>query len=412
MYNFSNSLFNPLYFSTFLGFAFVHLSCTAQEMDKSAETKYFKDVTATSLPIDLKSHALDVALLDVNGDNYLDIVLALENEPNRLYINDGKGVFDWKKDVFVNANHDTEHVRVGDMDNDGFKDVVFVAEDDKNHEYYLGNGDGTFRNVSDRLLKKSEGNGLDLGDVNGDGLLDIVIGNTGDNERTFVWLNDISKPGHFIDVSETALPKNTDLAQSVKLVDVDIDGDLDLVLGNETPPKRLYFNDGKGVFSEVEGALPETVGIHSREVISFDANNDGLPDLFFANLTSNAGKAERDPRGRLFINKGEGKFEETTEQAIPKYTFSTYACQVIDYDHDNDLDIILSALKIPPFEAMQVQALMNDGQGNFSFVTEEVIPAITKERSWGTAVGDVNGDKINDLVIGAWGGQVRLLLGK
>jgi hypothetical protein len=76
------------------------------------------------------------------------------------------------------------------------------------------------------------------------------------------------------------------------------------------------------------------------------------------------------------------------------------------------MDIVLSALKIPPFEAMQFQALKNDGKGNFTLATEEVIPSVTVERSWGSDVGDVNGDKIPDLLIGAWGDQVRLLLGK
>lgn len=376
------------------------------------ETAYFSDITESSLPLDPKTHALDVALVDVNGDGSLDIVLALENQPNRLYINDGNGNYSWKKDVFANENNDTEHVRVVDMDNDGFADVIFVAEDNKTHEYYLGNGDGTFRNVSDRLLGKSEGNGLDIGDVNGDGLPDIVIGNTGEGARTFVWLNDPDKPGYLKNSPAGSVPDNHDEVQSVKLFDADGDGDLDMVLGTETPPSRLYFNDGKGKFTEKEGALQTSEPLHSREVIVFDADGDGKEDIFFANLTSNGGQKERNPTGRLFMNKGDGKFVDETDSRIPAYSFSTYACNVIDFDRDGDLDMILSALKIPPFEAMQVQALRNDGSGKFSFATEEVIPKVTVERSWGIDVGDVNGDKIPDLIIGAWGDQVRLLLGK
>lgn len=376
------------------------------------ETAYFSDITETSIPLDPKTHALDVVLVDVNGDSSLDIVLALENQPNRLYINDGNGNFTWQKGVFADVNHDTEHVRVADMDNDGFVDVVFVAEDDQNHEYYLGNGDGTFRNVSDRLLRKSEGNGLDIGDVNGDGLPDIVIGNTGDKPGLFLWLNNAEKPGFLIDATAELLPDYTSQSQSVKLFDADGDGDLDLVVANEAPPSRLYFNDGKGRFTEREGSLVETEPLHSREVIVFDADKDGKPDIFFANLTSNGGNKERNSRGRIFMNKGDGKFVDETEERIPDYDFSTYAANVIDFDRDGDMDIILSALKIPPFEAMQVQALRNDGQGKFSFATEEVIPKVTVERAWGQSVGDVNGDKIPDLLIGAWGDQVRLLLGK
>ena len=391
------------------GLIFLPVACKAQVSE--SETKYFKDVTATHLPADPKTHALGVALADVNRDGHPDILLALEHEPNRLYINDGKGKFTWKKNTFLNEKHDTEHVKVTDFDGDGFLDAIFVAEDDQNHEYYLGNGDGTFRNVTERLPAKSEGNGLDVGDINSDGLPDIIIGNTGENAKIFVWLNNKSKPGHFIDASSTAVPQHSNQTQSIKMADLNGDGYLDMAVGNEAPPNRLYFNDGNGNFTEKQNALKEHVALHTREVISFDANGDSFPDLLFANLTSNGGKWERDPRARLFINDGKGNFKDETVARIPSYKFSTYATNIIDFNHDGHPDIILSAIEIPPFQPMQVQALQNDGKGKFHFVTGEVIPAITKEKSWDIAVGDVNGDGINDMVIGGWGSQVRLLFG-
>jgi len=378
----------------------------------ATETTYFKDVTASHMPLDEDIHALDVVLVDVNSDGLLDMALALENEPNRLYINDGEGKFIWKEGAFVSKNHDSEHVRAADFNNDGYIDLIFVAEDDQNHEYYLGNGDGTFHNESKRLLGKSEGNALDVGDVNGDGLPDIVIGNTGDSPANFVWLNNPAEPGSFLEHQAGQLSTDLDLTQSIKMVDVDQDGDLDIAVGNERAPARLYFNDGAANFAEIEGNLPQSTPMHTREVIAFDANADGLVDLFYANLTSNGGKKEFDPTGRLYINLGEGKFEDQTAQRIPSYDFSTYAANVLDYDQDGDEDLILSAVKIPPFDPMPVQVLQNDGQGNFTLLSKEVIPEEFLARSWGIAIADLNGDGISDLVIGAWGGQVRLLFGK
>jgi len=61
---------------------------------------------------------------------------------------------------------------------------------------------------------------------------------------------------------------------------------------------------------------------------------------------------------------------------------------------------------------MQAQAMQNDGKGNFKLVTSDVIPQSTVGRSWGIAVGDVNKDGKQDLFIGQWGTQARLLLGK
>ncbi|RZM01366.1 MAG: VCBS repeat-containing protein, partial [Pedobacter sp.] len=142
-------------------------SAVSASYSQKTETKVFNDVTSTHLPVDPEAHPLDVVLIDVDKDGDLDAILALENLPNRLYLNDGSGKFSWKKGVFAEKSHDTEHLRVGDFDKDGHLDVVFVAEDDRNHEFYLGNGDGTFKDVSDRLPGKSEANGLDIGDVNG-----------------------------------------------------------------------------------------------------------------------------------------------------------------------------------------------------------------------------------------------------
>jgi len=392
--------------------ALLSFAVICNAFSQSIETKYFKDVTTTHLPVDAGAHTLDVVLADVDGDTHLDAILALENLPNRLYLNDGTGKFTWKKGVFAEKSHDTEHVRIGDFDKDGNLDVVFVAEDDQNHEFYLGNGDGTFRDVSERLPAKSEANGLDIGDVNGDGLLDVIVGNTGPTPQNFLWLNNPEKPGHFIDYTKEGLPALRWESQSVKLVDLNGDGHLDLIAGNEVPPNRLFFNNGKGHFTEKAEKLELPVPLHTREVLVFDANGDKHPDILFLNLTSNGGKFEKDPTARLLINDGKGNFKDETAKRIPKQEYSTYAGAIFDFNRDGHPDIILSALKIPPFEPMQVQALQNDGKGNFKLVTNEVIPESTVGRSWGIAIGDVNKDGKPDLFIGQWGTQARLLLGK
>lgn len=390
----------------------LHFIVTCNVFSQNTETKYFKDVTTTHLPIDAGAHTLDVVLADVNGDRHLDAVLALENLPNRLYLNDGTGKFIWKKGVFAEEAHDTEHVRIADFDKDGNLDVIFVAEDDQKHEFYLGDGNGTFRNVSERLPSKSEANGLDIGDVNGDGLPDVIVGNTGPRPQNFLWLNNPKKPGYFIDSTKEGLPELRWETQSVKLADLNGDGIPDLITGNEVPPNRLLFNDGKGHFTEHPEKLGLTVPLHTREVLTFDANGDKHLDILFLNLTSNGSKFEKDPTARLLINDGKGNFKDETAKRIPKQEYSTYAGAAFDFNHDSHPDLILSALKIPPFQSMQVQALQNDGKGNFKLVTSDVIPEPTVGRSWGIAVGDVNGDGKPDLFIGQWGTQARLLLGK
>lgn len=376
------------------------------------ETSWFNDVTATHVPIDGNEHALDVVFQDVDGDRDLDAILALESEPNRLYLNDGNGKFTWKQGVFVRKDHDSEHVRIADFNKDGIADIIFVAEDDQAHEYYLGKGDGTFTDVSDRLPAKSEANGLDAGDVNGDGLPDIVVGNSGTRAQNFLWINNPQKPGYFIDHTSRGMPAVDDQTQAVKLADVNGDGTPDLIVGNEVPPNRLLFNDGKGKFTEHPEKLELRVPLHTRDVLVFDADGDGDKDILFVNLTSNGGQRDKDPTARLLMNDGRGNFKDETSWRIPSQTLSSYSGTIVDFNHDNYPDIILSAVNTPPFEAAQVQALQNDGKGVFTNVTPNVIPGITVGRGWGIAVGDVNGDDVLDLMIGGWGSQVRLLLGK
>ena len=388
------------------------MGSASSSADKNPDSLYFKDVTSTHFPIDPKAHILNPILVDIDGDGDLDVIMALELDVNRLYLNDGNGKFTPVPNAFSNVKHDTEHVRVADFDRDGNLDVIFVAEDDQNHEFYLGNGDGTFRDASDRLLAMSEGNGLAVGDVNGDGLMDIVIGNSGKKGQNFLWLNDKDKPGYFIDVTTTHLPQVNDGTQSIALADLDGDGDLDMVVGNEVPPNRLLINDGNGVFTEKPEGLELLVPLETRMALLFDVDGDGDMDIVFSNLTSNGGKWDKDPQVRILINDGNANFKDETESRMPKNKFSSYACQYIDFDGDGDLDLLISTIEIPGFNPLQVRAYENDGNGYFKDITDKAMPNKTVGRGWDIAVGDINGDGIDDAIIGGWGTQARLLFGK
>ncbi len=394
-----------------MGFATALHACSPMAMD-STETRFFRDVTETHVPQFPNAHILEVAFADVDGDGDLDVIAALEGDENRLYLNDGTGKLTWKKGVFKAAKHDTEHVRAVDFDGDGNIDVIFVAEDDQTHEYYLGNGDGTFRDVSDRLLAMSEGNGLDVGDVNGDGLPDVVVGNSGAEGQNFLWINDPANPGFFIDRTRENLPQVNDATQGIKLADLNGDGHLDMLVANEVPPNRLLINDGTGVFTEHPEQLELLVPLETREVFTVDVDGDGDLDVLFSNLTSNAREWDKDPQMRILINDGNANFTDETAERLPANKFSSWAATWIDFDHDGHPDLLVSAVNVPGFSPDRVRAYRNDGNGYFTDVTEEVVPQSAVGRSWNITVGDLNGDGIADAFIGGWRWQGRLLLGK
>jgi hypothetical protein len=391
-----------------------------QAQNESASTLLFEDVTHTHVPVSKYLHALDVALVDVDGDGDLDAVLSVEMGANRLYTNDGKGRFTWNQGALGTKVHDSEHVLSADFNRDGYPDLIFVAEEDHAHQLFLGGPDGVFTEASDRLPKMSEGNGLAVGDVNGDGLPDIVVGNSAEERpgkprasgQNVLWLNDPKQPGTFTDATATHLPAYEDDTQDIALANVDGDGDLDMVVANESPPNRLLLNDGKGHFREAPKGLQLLTPMETREVHVFDANGEGRPDILFLNLTSNNKKWDKDPQARLLINKERGRFRDETKARMPANRFSSWGGMVMDFNHDGHPDLIVGAIDVPGFKPLQLRAYANDGKGRFSDVTAAVIPATTVGRSWSMAKGDVNGDGVEDFSVGAWGTQARLLLGK
>ncbi|MCD9005003.1 VCBS repeat-containing protein [Luteimonas sp. XNQY3] len=380
----------------------------------------FVDATATHVPIAPSLHATDSVFIDVDHDGHLDVVVSVEYGVNRLYRNDGTGRLTYVPDAFGTRIHDSEHVRAADFDGDGHMDVVFVAESDEMHQLWLGDGRGGFTDASDRLPAQSQGNGLAVGDVNGDGLPDIFVGSTGETghapdaplvrARNLLFLNDPDNPGHFIDATATHLPDTDDQTESVALADMNGDGHLDVVLASPAHPNRLLLNDGSGRFTDASDRLDLRVPLETREVQVADVNGDGHPDILFFNITSNNFGWDKDPQTRLLINDGHGRFNDETDTRLPAHTFSSWAGTVVDFNGDGAPDLLVGAIQVPGFVPLQLRAWQNDGTGRFTDVTDTVVPGITVGRSWNMGQGDLDGDGKPDVFIGGWGTQARLLL--
>ena len=240
-----------------------------------------------------------VVVFDINLDGAPDILIG-NNGQNNLLINDGKGHFkDETTERFGEFIDVTQDLSLGDIDNDGDQDLL-VGNEDANR-ILINNGKGFFEDQSARRLTyrsaAEETREVDVADIDGDGDLDILYGNVqafveGAPRQNRLLLNE--GKGFFSDITATHLPKDDNRCFGVAFLDIDGDGDADIMTGNTNgarfageTPFSVYLNDGKGKFTDVTGSfLPENIKGRGFDIDFVDFNGDNINDLFLSNRGS------------------------------------------------------------------------------------------------------------------------------
>jgi hypothetical protein len=160
----------------------------------------------------------------------------------------------------------------------------------------------------------------------------------------------------------------------VAVLDYDRDGYEDLFVGDGVR-SILYRNDGRGHFTDVTEqaglAKSSTEGIAATGVAAADVDGDGYPDLFVTNAFGPA---------RLFHNRGDGTFEETTATSGIAVAGNARSAAFADVDGDGDLDLFVcltgdyyNKMPDPPFDANDGREnvlYLNDGHGHFTDATK------------------------------------------
>lgn len=397
--------------------AFILSSCTIEAVDPpgngggDASTTVFKDVSASNIPADnLGGNSMDAKAADLDNDGDLDLVIAVEFSRNKILINDGGGNFtDESTNRLPAKDYDSEDIAIADFNSDGSPDLFFVSEDNQENEYYFNNGDGTFRDVSDRIPVTGTSNAVVTTDINGDGFPDLFIGNNGPN---VVLVNDGS--GFFSNQSNSRLPGTNDITQDLALGDTDGDGDLDLVVGNEDG-NRLLINDGNGFFVDrTQTRLPLLSAIEeTREVDFADIDGDNDLDLYFANVT--LFQSGNNAQDRLLTNQG-GNFTDVTQSQLPSQNTNTLDADFFDIDRDGDFDVVSGDFGTLDGETGNytgnnfAKVFINDGSGFYSDQTLTYFPKDFSPKVVDFEIADFNGDGLFDIYVANFRSKDVLLI--
>ena len=365
----------------------------------------YKDVSLTNLPVAVVSGSgMDVEAADLDDDGDLDIIIANEYQPNKILLNNGKGFFtDGTPGRLPQKFLDSEDIGIADMDRDSDLDIIFATEDHTIHELYFNNGNAVYRDMQN-VLPNSIANSVLAIDVNNDSIPDLIFGNAGPSDtpaQNFILIN--NGDSTFTNQTASRLPAVLDITQDIKLGDIDGDGDGDMVVGNEDGNK-LYINNGSGYFSDsTSSRLPLNGSEETRKVTLYDIDGDNDLDIYFSNVAFRPGMNRQD---RLLVNNGSGYFTDVTSSNIPTDAEHTTDAIFLDVDLDGDGDLITANI----FYNRPVKVFLNNGLGVFTEGTSEVLPSGVSGEGIGLKAADFNGDGLQDIYIVNRGQMDRLLL--
>lgn len=332
--------------------------------------------------------AMAIVLGDMDGDGDPDLVVGNYSGTTRLYLNNGTAdPFNGVSGANISSDAKaTASVALGDMDGDGDLDLV-VGNDGQANRLYLNNGSATpFISVVGTDISSDAGHTLSIvaADVDADGDLDVVAGNNGETNR--LYLNNGSADP-FNGVIGTNISSDAGHTTSVVLADVDGDGDPDLVAGNNGEVNRLYLNNGSAdPFNGVSGANISSDAHNTTSVVLGDVDGDGDLDLVTGNYSQNT---------RLYLNNGTAApFNGVSGTNISSDVNNTRAVVIGDVDGDGDLDLVAGNY------GSSSRLYLNNGTANPFNAVSGINISSDVNNTRAIVLGDVDGDGTLDLALG------------
>lgn len=317
-----------------------------------------------------------VAVGDLNGDGFLDIIQGNIGQ-SYLYFNDGQGHFYDDCRQNLGDPQGTWSVAIGDLNGDGALDIV--QGNSGSSYYHLNDGEGNFP-IGQPFSNNQDVYSIALGDLNHDNRLDIVVGIK--SAQSCVYLNSASSTRPFLNLGSCTNFGSVYDTTSVALGDLNGDGHLDIIQEN-SGQSYFYLNDQQGNFP-FSFAFGDNQNTHNGIAVA-DLNGDGNLDI----VQSNGVPAKA---SYIYFNNGRGSFDDPI--AFGSNNFDPTVA-VADLDGDSDLDIIQGN------RGQQSKIYLNVQLS--SIVGDRILFGWTNANAHSIALADLDGNGFLDIVQGNFG---------